>query len=883
MFQIVKAFFKACQIQYGRLTEGALLNPKIPSCSMSITRCIPYFFIVMILASCAKNTKEDPSRLSPARTAAEEFETFQLEPGFELQLVASEPMVEDPVYITFDEDGRLWVVEMRGFMTDTLGSEEGKPIGRISILEDTDQDGMMDKSTIYLDSLIMPRALGFFADGVLVSENLSLWVTKDLDGDLKADLKVLLDSTYASSGNPEHSDNGLLRNMDNWYYNAKSSLRYKYQDKTWIRDSTEFRGQYGITSDDQGRLYYNYNWSQLHGDLVPPNYLSRNANHTPTTGIDHGVSTERAVYPIHPTSAVNRGYIQGVLDENQTLLEFTAACSPYIYRSTLFPKEYYGNAFVAEPAGNLVRRNVLTQQGTQVEARNPSPGKEFLASTDDRFRPTSFATGPDGALYIADMYRGLIQHGEYLTPYLIEESEKKGLFSPVHLGRIWRVVPTGFSPKSTVKLSTASNTTLLGLLADENGWNRDMAQRLLVERNDQSVIPELEKVIRDDSKGELARVHALWTLEGLQALSEELLISVSKTSSPFLKNTAIRLLEAGVIGRRFSKEKFAEVLTEASQIDNEQIALQVALSSYPLYAKEERVILKTVFNKYGEDALIRDAILSSLENREYAMLTELWDSPDWKNSDQKKEIFLESLVSAVMKRGNSDETIKLLAMANSKDKEFGWKESNVISTMSLLAVTLKDRKPIPLPSSPDIFQRTNLPIADTRVDMLKRMFSWPGYSPEKVALPANQLDEKSLEQFALGRQKFLATCAGCHGTNGKGASRMGPPLVDSEWVLGDEIRLSMILLHGLEGPVVVNGKTYDAPEILPVMPSHATMSDGDIAAILTYIRNEWGNQAAPVSKDMISKTRITNQGRVFPWKSDELNEHLKTISDDSSK
>jgi mono/diheme cytochrome c family protein len=112
---------------------------------------------------------------------------------------------------------------------------------------------------------------------------------------------------------------------------------------------------------------------------------------------------------------------------------------------------------------------------------------------------------------------------------------------------------------------------------------------------------------------------------------------------------------------------------------------------------------------------------------------------------------------------------------------------------------------------------------------------------------------------------------------------MGPPLVDSEWVLGDEIRLSMILLHGLEGPVVVNGKTYDAPEILPVMPSHATMSDGDIAAILTYIRNEWGNQAAPVSKDMISKTRITNQGRVFPWKSDELNEHLKTISDDSSK
>jgi mono/diheme cytochrome c family protein len=162
--------------------------------------------------------------------------------------------------------------------------------------------------------------------------------------------------------------------------------------------------------------------------------------------------------------------------------------------------------------------------------------------------------------------------------------------------------------------------------------------------------------------------------------------------------------------------------------------------------------------------------------------------------------------------------------------------------------------------------------------MLKRLFSWPGYQPSAKLISTGNLDEKSMKQFADGRQKYLASCAGCHGNNGKGVSRMGPPVAGSEWVIGDEVRLSLIMLHGLEGPIEVNGKKYDAPDILPVMPSHSTMDDAVIASILTYIRNEWGNEAAPVTGRTVGSTRHLNQGRVYPWSAAELNKHMERLA-----
>lgn len=830
---------------------------------------------IVLLTACETPEKiPQETENSPARAASEELETFVLEEGFKIQLVASEPMVQDPVALSFDEDGRLWVVEMRGFMTDMEGSEEDLPIGRISVLEDLDGDGEMDKSTVYLDSLVMPRALGLVQGGALVAENNSLWITKDLDGDLVADSKTLLDSTYSQNGIPEHSDNGLMRALDNWYYSAKSKLRYRYQNGAWIRESTEARGQWGISQDDEGRLIYNYNWSQLHGDLVPANYLSRNSNHKPSTGIDHGLTIDRKVFPIRSNPAVNRGYIPGTLDERKRLLEFTAACSPLVYRSSLFPEEYYGNIFVAEPAGNLIKRNVVEEKGAILSAYDPNPGKEFLASTDERFRPTNTALGPDGGLYITDMYRGLIQHGSYVTPYLKEQTIDRGLVLPVHLGRIWRIVPEDWQPSEQPKFSKLSSEQLIEKLSHENGWQRDMAQRLLVERASSESIQPLKSLI-ENSKNERARLHAIWTLEGMNVVDTELLFALLPASSPPVRAASLRLLEVQAKDSPAIATRLGAAMNSLVTEANQKEALQLALTAEVLDLDQLGRVLKPILLSHGEEGLIRDAVMSSLEGKEYAFLQDIWNDPDWKESQMSKEIFLETLTASVVKNGNPAQVSGTLALLEKEENQNNWKSKVVLTGMAIQAGDPKYTASISLPAEPTLLKSKDLPLDESKLNSLRSLFVWPGYEPQLVAASASLLDENARIQFAEGRQKYLTTCAGCHGSDGAGATRMGPPLAGSDWVLGDERRLALIILHGMEGPLEVAGKTYDAPDILPVMPAHSTMDDGSIAAILTYIRNEWGNQAPAISGGTVSHTRHRSQGRVYPWSAPELNEHME--------
>ncbi len=843
---------------------------------MNLPRSLFPFLALVWLFACTAESPIDGNTPSPPKSPQEALKTFQIEQGFEIQLVVSEPLVQDPIFITFDEDGRLWVIEMRSFMPDIDGEGEKLPLGRINVLEDTNGNGQMDKSTIYLDSLIMPRALGLIKGGALVAENNALWITYDDNGDLIADRKELFDSTYAANGIPEHSDNGLLRNIDNWYYSAKSKLRYRQVKGEWIRDSTEARGQYGISQDDQGRLIYNYNWSQLHGDLVPPNYLGRNPNHTSSSGIDHGLTIDRRIYPIRPTLAVNRGYIPGTLDEEGRLLEFTAACSPTVFRSNLFPEEYYGNVFVCEPAGNLVKRNVVKEAGIILEAFDPNPGREFLASKDERFRPVHMAVGPDGALYVADMYRGLIQHGSYVTPYLREQTLKKDLVLPIHMGRIWRIVPKKWKPSAFPQLSQESSEDLVQRLQHPIGWHRDMAQRLLVERQDRSLVPALEIMVKDGTN-ELGRLHALWTLEGMEMLSSDLLLWLMSDPSTLLANHALRLVELKILEEPEILENFHVFLMNEAPKASRKRALQLALSASILPEASQITLTEILFEKYGEELLIRDALMSGLQDREFSMARELWNNDNWEKGSPEKEILLEMLLSAVIRKKNIQEIRELVQwVEKSKDNE-DWKVNIALNSLAIQAVENQNLGLLEYPRKPLIIDLAEKNLSDNKAEMLKRMFQWPGYSPTNLIASSVSLDEIALKQFAQGRQKYLASCAGCHGSDGKGVNRMGPPLAGSEWVTDNETRLALIILHGMEGPLEIAGKTYDAPEILPVMPSHSTMDDGNIAAILTYIRNEWGNQAGPVSGRLVGTTRHTNQGRVYPWTAGELNEHIKRI------
>lgn len=817
---------------------------------------------------------------SPGLTPSEELSTFVLSPGLKIQLVASEPMVQDPVVITFDPDGKLWVVEMRGFMPDIDGKGEKEPVGRVSVLEDTDGDGQMDASKIYMDSLIMPRAIALVPGGALIAENESLWLTQDLDGNLQADTKTLLDSAYAGGKSPEHSGNGLWRNMDNWYYNARSRFRYHLMDGKWQRDSTEFRGQWGISHDDEGRLYYNYNWSQLHADLVPPNYLSRNKNHTPTTGIDHGLTIDRRIYPIRPNPAVNRGYIPGTLDKEGRLLEFTAACSPHFYRGTALPKEYYGNVFVCEPSGNLIKRNVVENNGLLLAAHDPTPGKEFLASTDERFRPVHLATGPDGALYVADMYRGLVQHGSYVTPYLREQTIKRKLVLPINRGRIWRIVPENWKAPKPKKLSEASLEELITTLSHSNGWHRDMAQRLLVERGDKSIGKHLREIARKGDN-QLGRLHALWTLQGLKLITPDLLFQLLQDPNPLINNTAVRLLEPMAKENKGIRVKLGEeLLKNWANAPIKQI-LQIALTAKIFDPKISNQLLAAIAERYDTSALIRDAILSSLQDHEFSFLQTIWQSSSWQKPETAKEILLEMLTTSIIRKGNSAELTSLLSMLDANKNSFGWKEKAVLTGISIQGKNAK-MKAIRLASAPGILTRKDIKNDSSRLQALMAMFEWPGHVADTSSVQTkNLLSDNEQKQFVLGRQLYLTTCAGCHGMDGAGLKRFAPSLIGSDWVLGNEKRLALIVLHGMEGSVEVNGKLYDSPEILPVMPAHSTLDDGSISSILTYIRNEWGNAAGPVSRRIVGTARNTSQGKVVPWTAAELNKYiLETKSTD---
>jgi glucose/arabinose dehydrogenase/mono/diheme cytochrome c family protein len=819
---------------------------------------------------------------SPARTPAEELATFQTEPGLKVQLVAAEPLVEDPVVIQFDQDGRLWVVEMRGFMPNVEGEGEDKRVGRISVLEDTNGDGQMDVSKIYLDSLVMPRALALIPGGALVVENSALWLTKDSNGDLKADSKTLIDKDYAGSGLPEHSGNGLWRGMDSWYYNAKSRFRYRLTNGTWKRDCTEFRGQWGVSHDDKGRLYYNYNWSQLHADMVPPNYLSRNKHHKPTTGIDYGLTLDRRVYPIRPNPAVNRGYIPGTLDKEGHLLEFTAACSPLFYRGKALPADYYGNVFVCEPAGNLVKRNVTEEKGLLVNARDPHPGREFMASTDERFRPVHIASGPDGALYIADMYRGLIQHSAYVTPYLKEQTLARDLVKPVNRGRIWRIVPQDWKPTRAPKLSEASSEKLVSLLSHPDGWYRDMAQRLLIERADPKVVRSLSDMARKE-ENPLGRFHALWTLDGMKQSNPTLLFDALNDPSSLVSSTALRLLEPFAKQDKTIRDRLGtQLLTNWEEAPIDEI-LQMALSASILDPKAAQTLLTEIVGRYGDVALIRDAVMSSLQDKEYVFLQNLLASPQWQASEPAKEIFLEMLTTAIVRKRNPTELTALLNRLDAAKGPFSWQDKAVLNGLAIGGGNAK-MKPVKLATAPRILTQSGQTIDPMRTAALSAMFEWPGHVAAKtVVAQKSLLNEEEQKQFALGRQHYLSTCSGCHGTDGAGMSRFAPPLIGSDWVLGDEKRLTLILLHGMEGPVEVAKKVYDVPDILPVMPAHSTMDDASLTAILTYIRNEWGNQAGPIGKRTVGMTRVTSQGRVVPWTAKELNSYMLEAKATSGK
>ncbi len=367
---------------------------------------------VTLLAFCASEpwppgVQEVPDA-SPVLSPEDALETFYLPPGYQIELVASEPMVEDPVAIDVDADGRMWVVEMRAYMPNVEGEGERVPRGRISVLEDEDGDGRMDKSTVFLDSLVLPRAVKALDRGILVAEPPYLWLARDTTGDLTADVKDVVRGDYGRRpSNPERNPNGLVWGLDNWILSAWYDKHIRVDaDGEWSAVQTLDDAQWGISIDDYGYVFKNFNEDPLRVDLVPSYYYARNPNLERTAGAYVDVVENDTIWPVRPTVGVNRGYREHLLRDDGTLATFTAAGSPVVFRGDRLPPELVNDVFVSEPAGNLVRRFEVDRRadGSMAAGNAYEHVKgEFLASTDERFRPVNLFSGPDGTFYVVEL------------------------------------------------------------------------------------------------------------------------------------------------------------------------------------------------------------------------------------------------------------------------------------------------------------------------------------------------------------------------------------------------------------------------------------------------------------------------------------------------
>jgi len=502
------------------------------------------FCLAAITAATGAEEKFPPMPPVKALTPEEALKTFQLPEGYALQLVVGEPVIEEPVVTVFDGNGRMFVAEMRTYMQDIDGTGEKEKTSRISMHWSSKGDGNFDKHTVFADNLMLPRMILPLGKGqILVNETdtMDIQLLTDTDGDGVADKRELWFEGGPRAGNMEHQPSGLVWALDNAIYATMTNYRLRWTPQGVKKEETKSNGgQWGMNQDDNGNLYFvnasgekgpnTFQAPQVYGTFNPP---------------DQFADGFKEVFPAAGARDFQGG-LSRVREPDGTLNGFTAGAGIEVYRGDQLPKELYGNAFFGEPVGRLMRRSVVTMDGALKVLSNPYQADkgEFLRSTDLCFRPLNMTNAPDGTLYITDMYRGIIQQAAWVNEgsYLRKVVEQYQFDKVTGHGRVWRLVHKTTKPVKQPRMYEETAEELTTHLSHPNGWWRDTAQRLLVLRQDKSVIPVLEKMIRT-STSPLARVHALWTLQGLDAATPELVRAMMADANPLLRANAIRVSE----------------------------------------------------------------------------------------------------------------------------------------------------------------------------------------------------------------------------------------------------------------------------------------------------------------------------------------------------
>jgi mono/diheme cytochrome c family protein/glucose/arabinose dehydrogenase len=802
---------------------------------------------------------------SPPLSAEEALRSFKVAPGYRIELVAEAPLVRHPTVLQFAPDGRLWVVEMTGYMEDFDGTTEAQAKGSVVVLSDTDGDGRMDKRTVFLDNIILPRALVLHRDGALVGAPPHLWFCRDTDGDGKADVRtevatdfgVRVDPARPQLANPERAPNALLWGHDGWLYAGAYTARFKFTAGQWVRENSTFRGQWGLSQDDYGRLYSNNNSDLLRVDVVNSSYLLRNPHLLRNTGLNTKAAVEQTVWPARVNPGINRGYRPEMLRDFK-LKECTAACGPWVYRSDLFPADAYGNAFICEPAGNLVKRLVLNPDKGLVKGVSFYDQQEFVTSTDERFRPVNALTGPEGALYLVDMHHGVIQHRISLTSYLRKQAEDRGLISPLHLGRIWRVVPEGHKTAGLKGIAGLKPAELIAELGSGNEWRRETAQRLLVESGDKSLAAALT-AFGAQTSSPMGRVHAMWTQHGLGVTDWTLVSAGLADADPRVRAAALRVSESLVTGPMRS-EVIARWTEMASKEAVPEVQVQLALSMGEAKDLTVDLAAAALAQRAAEHIAIQDAFLSGLAGRELEVFAAVMKQPA-----AYSKTLPAALLRCVFAERKPARVAQALAIIGSLPLR-----SQQVTLLGSLAThpTVTAKRPIKLEAEPAALAKLSKSKDAAMVKALawfKSTVVWPG-KPGVVVPTTKALTNEEQMLFDNGRQTYAGLCAACHQPTGKGLEGLAPPLAESEWVLGEPDRIVKVVMHGLRGPIKVKGVTYSYD-----MPAAGFLSDEQIAGVLTYIRREWDHEASPVPVDLVKKIREENKGRTDAWTEAELN------------
>jgi len=649
--------------------------------------------IALVVISCKE--PRYPGPLEPEQA----LKSFQLHEGFKIELFASEPDVLDPVEMVFDERGNAYVAEMPDY---PFKPAPGKGAGRIKVLRDTDHDGRIDHTVVFADSISEATSMLPWKQGLLVTAAPYILYLKDTNADFIADTKEILFSGFFAN-NSEAQITNLRFGVDNWIYASNNgqagevtfnrkpdapALSMRGADFRFRLDRGEFEletgaAQFGQTMDDWGHRFITQNTLHIRQAVIPYRYLHRHPYLASSTALvnisDHDLEMfQQTPPPYWRAERTRRRQIQ-YKEQNLDRVEyaedhFTGCSGGTVYDGDAFPPEYYGNVFTGDVAGNLVHRDILVSQDDSpayIAKRDESEKtREFLASTDPWFRPASFTIGPDGSLFVIDMYR---QHIE--TPLSIPEDLKADMdfLNGSQRGRIYRIVPENVEPrKVTPGLVDRATADYVPLLAHANRWWRLQAQKLLLERQDIAVVPSVKELFlkSDDPRG---RLHALYVLEGLNALNAALVGKAMDDPHPGVREHGIIL-----------SERYPELLSQLLEKVNDssvQVVFQATLSLGEFSDQKVIDALAKVLATRGENPLFRTAVLSSKAGTTVALLENLiakysfaGEATPWKTS------LLEEISFAIGSANEGSQINLFLDMLSlpSIEKQPGWQMAGIV-------------------------------------------------------------------------------------------------------------------------------------------------------------------------------------------------------------